>query len=105
MADHIAGAVIVISAAGKLRYKYSGPSSSIIRTYTPRGINTDSQKKIITADSYTDLIHITDQDGNFLVYIDNCDLKCPSGVCVDSKDNIFVAEFKTGLVKKIQCYQ
>ena len=105
VADHIAGAVIVTSAAGKLRFRYSGPSFSIDRAFTLRGITTDSQKWIITADSDNDLIHITDQDGNFLVYFDNCDLKCPSGLCVDSKDNIIVAEFKTGLVKKIQWYQ
>ena len=74
LADHIAGAVIVTSAAGKLRFRYSGPSFSINRPFTPRGITTDSQKRIIKADSDNDLTHITDQDGNFLVYIDNCDL-------------------------------
>ena len=105
VADHIARAVIVTSAAGSFRFRYSGHSSSIDRAFTPRGITTDSQKRIITADSYNELIHITDTEGNFLIYIDNCDLKCPLDLCVDSKDNIIVAEFKTGLMKKIQCYQ
>ena len=78
MADHIARAVIVTSAAGKLRFRYSGPSFSIDRAFTPRGSTTDSQKRIIKTDSDNDLTHITDQDGNFLIYIDNCDLKRPS---------------------------
>ena len=78
VADHIAGAVIITSAAGKLRFRYSGPSFSIDRAFTPRDITTDSQKRIITADSDNDLIHIIDRDGNFRVYIDNCDLKRPS---------------------------
>ena len=105
LADHIAGALMVTSAAGSFRFRYSGPSSGIDRAFTPYGITTDSQKRIITADSDNDLIHIIDQDGNVLVYIDNCDLKRPSGWCVDFKDNIMVTYLKTALVKKTQCYQ
>lgn len=79
LADHIAGALMVTSAAGSFRFRYSGPSSGIDRAFTPHDITTDSQKRIITADSDNDLIHIIDQDGNVFVYIDNCDLKRPSG--------------------------
>ena len=78
VADHIARAVIVTSAAGSFRFRYSGPSSSIDRAFTARGITTASQREslqrtVITTSS-TSLTRMV----IFLVYIENCDLKRPS---------------------------
>nr|XP_022336302.1 uncharacterized protein LOC111132776 [Crassostrea virginica] len=105
VADCAAGAVVVVSAAGKLRFRYTGPPSTPRESFLPRGITTDSQGNILTADWYNDCIHIIDQDGLFLRFLHNCGLQSPRGLCVDSKDNLFVAEFYTGTdckVKKIQ---
>ena len=104
VADCEAGAVVVVSSAGKLRFLYTGPPSVYQESFSPLGITTDSKANILTSDVDSKSIHIVDRDGNFLRYIKNCGLRDPIDLSIDNFDNLFIAE-KKDIVRKIQYYK
>lgn len=107
--DHRGRAIVVVNKAGKLRFRYKG-ESHIGRNeqFYPQGITTDSQSHILIADNgyggRTNYIHIIDQVGQFISYID-CGLDSPWGICTDTDDNLFVAEYLGKKVKKVKYQQ
>lgn len=100
VSDFMAGSVIVVDQTGNLRFTYKGPPTK--RQFDPIGVATDSQSRILTVDGNDYRIHIIDQDGKFLRFIDSCDLQNPCDLCLDTRDNLFVAEKRSGKVRKIQ---
>ena len=88
MAVNAFGTVVVVSAAGKLPFRYTGPPFTTQESLHPAGITTDSQACILISDWVNHNIHIIDQDCNFLRFIDKCALQSLWGLCVDSRNNL-----------------
>lgn len=102
VADNGAGALVVVSQDGKLRFTYNGPPYKTKRSFDPYGIATDIQGQILTSDFRNNRIHILNQDGLFICFIDNCHLDRPSSLSIDKSGDLFVGENCTGKVKIIR---
>lgn len=101
VADYVAGAVVVVNQAGKLRFRYTGHPTLLMRKpFLPLGITTNSQSQILISDFNSHYIHILDHEGQLLRYIEN--MPNSFGLCVDKHDNLFVAEYFNGNVKVIR---
>jgi hypothetical protein len=109
VADWGARAVVVVNQAAKLRFRYTGHAiagpngRTRHKLFEPVGIATDSYGHILIADYRNNCIHFLDQDGQFLRYIQS--LCRPWDLCVDMRDNLFIAERATAKVKKIHYLQ
>ncbi|XP_062595896.1 uncharacterized protein LOC134257271 [Saccostrea cucullata] len=90
-------AVVVTDAAGLLRFRYKGLSDD--SQFDPYGICCDSQKNIIVADVMKNRIHMIDENGGFLHYIQYKDMNKPRALCIDENDKLYVGEWSSEEIK------
>ncbi|XP_065928729.1 tripartite motif-containing protein 2-like [Magallana gigas] len=99
VSDFGARAVVVVNQVGKLRFTYKGHPSTTKVSFFPYGITTYSPSRTLTADRDNHRIHIIDQNGQFLRFIDNCQFNKPFGLCVDTSDNLFFGSLTSSLIE------
>lgn len=98
--------VVVVDKYGIFRFNYSGNmQSNRYKSFGCSGVATNSRCHIIVADEYNDVLHVTDQNGQFLTYVDNCNLQRPGDLCADSDDILYVIQPVANQVKKIKLYR
>ncbi|XP_062614361.1 uncharacterized protein LOC134276096 [Saccostrea cucullata] len=90
-------AVVVTDAGGLLRFRYKGLSDD--SQFDPYGICSDSQNNIIIADMKKNRIHLIDQNGEFLHYIQYKDMNMPRALCIDEDNNLYVGEWTSEKIK------
>jgi DNA-binding beta-propeller fold protein YncE len=101
--DSNAGAVVITNHQGKLKSpSSSSQASKSEETFYPHYIATGSRGQVLVSDWKNNCVHILNMDGQPLSVIDNCDLRNPAGVSVDSEDRLWVVERDTGKLKIIK---
>ncbi|XP_062593227.1 uncharacterized protein LOC134254706, partial [Saccostrea cucullata] len=95
LADCGAKAVIVVSQAGKLKFRYNG-QTPILRNkqLIPKGNTTDSQGNILTCDDNNKCVHVINEDGDIIRYISCESLYILCGLCTDTDDNLFLIGYE-----------
>ncbi|XP_061182726.1 E3 ubiquitin-protein ligase Midline-1-like [Saccostrea echinata] len=102
VSDLNANTVVVVDRTGKVRFRYNNKPPGGKKSFSPTQIVTDSMGHIIVGDEFNDCLHILDQNGQFLRCVDNCGLKRPGGLSVDSEGRLWVGLCDSGEVKVIQ---
>ncbi|XP_062620677.1 uncharacterized protein LOC134282286 [Saccostrea cucullata] len=101
VADGAGNAVVVVDCSGNLRYKYlsniwNHPDFAGI---APSNIATDVNTQILICDSFRNIIHIIDCDGDFVCFIEH---PCNGGLSIDADHNLVVGDKYTGKIKIIK---
>nr|XP_022311816.1 tripartite motif-containing protein 3-like [Crassostrea virginica] len=102
VSDPNADTVVVVDTAGRVRFRYDGTPARREKSFDPRGIVTDALSQIIVTDYKNDCLHILDQNGQFLRCLDDCGLKKPVLLSVDSEGRLWVGLCDTGEIKVIE---
>ncbi|XP_061179115.1 tripartite motif-containing protein 2-like [Saccostrea echinata] len=102
VSDNNAGNVVVVDQRGNVRFRYDGLPAKRKEPLDPMQIVTDSMGNILVADENNGCLHILDQNGKFLMCVDQCGLDKPSGLSVDGMGRLWVGFKCSGSLKVIQ---
>nr|XP_022311589.1 uncharacterized protein LOC111116857 [Crassostrea virginica] len=105
VSDVNADTVVVVDKTGRVRFRYDGTPARREKSFDPRGIVTDALSQIIVTDYNNHCLHILDQNGQFLRCVDNCGLKEPYRLSVDSEGRLWVGSWRSGEIKVIEYLQ
>lgn len=86
--------IIVLSYMGQFIFNYRGKQIKLGKPFSARGIACDRLGRILVADTYNDVVHLLENNGEFLTYILSSvsPISQPWGLCVDSQNRVWVAE-------------
>nr|XP_034305794.1 E3 ubiquitin-protein ligase TRIM71 isoform X3 [Crassostrea gigas] len=89
-------AVVVVDKSGQHRFSYTGQGSG----FEPFGICTDVLGHILVCDTFSNTVHLLDQDGQLLSEILTLQegVERPCSVCVDDDNNLWVGQSRTNTV-------
>lgn len=90
VSDPNAGKVVAVESTGRVRFRYDGTMAKMKKTFEPRCIVTDAHCHIVVTDMNNDCLHIIDQHGNLMKYLDGCGLYGPSGLSIDAVGRLWV---------------
>nr|XP_022310111.1 uncharacterized protein LOC111115608 [Crassostrea virginica] len=102
VSDTNANTVVVVDKKRRVRFLYDGTPARTKNSFAPRYIVTDALSQIIVTDINSNCLHILDQNGQFLRCVDDCGLKKPCGLSVDSEGRLWVGLLHTGEIKVIK---
>ncbi|XP_061168556.1 uncharacterized protein LOC133177604 [Saccostrea echinata] len=88
-------AIVVVNKSGQHRFSYTGQESK----FHPFGICTDVLGHILVCDTYSNTVHLLDQDGQFLSLLltQQQGVYTPLSVCVDNENNLYVGQYSNTL--------
>ncbi|XP_062583821.1 protein lin-41-like [Saccostrea cucullata] len=90
-------AVVVTDAGGFLRFRYTGTQSD--PQFDPYGICCDSKNNIIVADMVKNRIHMIDQNGELLHFIQYQGMHMPRALCINKHNILYVGEWLSEEIK------
>uniref|UniRef100_A0A8W8LQ56 B box-type domain-containing protein n=1 Tax=Magallana gigas TaxID=29159 RepID=A0A8W8LQ56_MAGGI len=99
VSDYGNDTVVVVDKSEQHRFSYTGQGSG----FHPCGICTDVLGHILVCDSYSNTVHLLDQNGRFLtlLFTEQQGVDYPRSVCVDDDNNLWMGQ----LTNKVTVYK
>lgn len=84
----------MVTESGQYRFSYKGRESD----FTPYGVCTDILGQILVCDTSKNMVHLLDQNGQFLNLLFKHQVVCPHSMCVDDENNVYVSQFDSNVL-------